>query len=303
LNDIYDEVIVNVLAELDDFIDKYLRYSFINPNEQQLNATIEQRYPDLFNEYNIMWLDSNTWPEADYLTFINSNVRDDEMKNGQYRFGFTPMYIGSHEDALPGEYMCDPITGLPGVKDVNDQTILPGGNIQRLVCHRNNFANVLMRNGFTDMTIYQLEFEENTTAKLVVRDQNILDVDNFEVLSAANGDITPSDIGFSIDADVLEEGFNNVMKLSKYTPIVTVHYKYVETATGNEITGTMSAKLSALQESMLAIVTSDKDENGTIIEDIYTGFTIEKITIGAQAGDEEIFDSKKIILHSILIAF
>lgn len=303
LADIYDEIVINFLAELDDFIDTFLRYSFINPNEQQLDEDVKFKYPDLFDEFDIMWLDSNTYTDADYLTFINSNERDDDMKNGQYRFGFTPMYIGSHDDALPGEYMCDPITGLPGVKDVNDQTILPGGNIQRLVCHRNSFASTLARNGFTGMTIYQLEFDENTTAKMVMNGVNILDAENFEVLSATDGELTPNKVCFSIDADVLEEGTNNVMRLSKYDPIVTVYYKYMKTEAMNEMVGALTSPLSALPESMLSILTSVVGENGLVVDNVCTGFIIDRIIISAQAGEEEIFESKKIILHSILIAF
>ena len=280
-----------------------MRYSFINPNEQQLSVAIERKYPDLFDEHSIMWLDSNTYTNADFLTFINSNERDDEMQNGQYRFGFTPMYIGSHDDALPGEYMCDPLTGLPGVKDVNDQTILPGGSIQRLVCHKNSFANTLLRKGYVGLSIYQLEFEENTTAKLVTRDVNVLDVENFEVLSVSDGDFTPGDIGVSIDADVLEEGYNNVMRLSQYDPIVTINYKYTETSTSKEKTGSISSTLSALQESMIVIITAVQNKDKTITENAFTGLTIESITFGANADEEDIFDSKKIILHSILIAF
>ena len=303
LADITDEVIINILAELEDFINSIMKYMFINPNEQQLSQSIEQRYPDLFNEYDIMWLDSNTCTDASFLTFINSNERDEEMKNGQYRFGFTPMYIGSHEDALPGEYMCDPVTGLPGVKDVNDETILPGGSIQRLVCHRNNFANILARNGYTDMTIYQLEFEENTTAKVVTRDTNVLDVEEFDVRSAVNSELTPQRIAFSMDVDVLEEGFNSVMRLSQYDPTVQIDYKYIVTNGQIEKTGTFTAKVSALADSVLNIVTTVEDESGSMVQDACTGFTITDFKLVAESGDEGTFDAKKVILHSILIAF
>lgn len=291
MDDIFDDVVIDIIAEWLEFVNRFLKYRFINPNQKQLSATEQQRYPGLFDEFNILWLDSNCSVEDEMLqTFINSNVRYDEMRNGQYRFGFTPMYIGSHADALPGEYMCDPLTGLPGVKDATDNTILPGGNINRIVAHKNKFAISMSDNGMVKASMYQLEFNENTTAKLVTGGINILDTDSFELVPMDTH--SPNKISFSIDADVLEVGYNNVMRLSDYTPVVTIRYETRNLVGGNSVEGVFTGKLDTLYLNAFDI------ENTTM-----NGFILKSITLDNDPDITGSLDDKKIILHSILVGF
>lgn len=288
LSDIFDEFVINILDQYKDFVKTILEYTFINPNKKQLSPEIEEWYPDLFDEHSIMYLDSNTYTDAEFKTFINSNVRDVEMKNGQYRYGFTPMHIGSHEDALPGEYMCDPMTGLPGIKDSSDGTILPGGSINRVVSHKSRFLNELSTMGMDGITgVYQLQFTDNTTSKLIIPNVSILDEQDIEIV---DGD-TPDRIYLSLDVDILAADSNNVMGLVTCDPTVIIDcYYFVD---DEMLTENVQVNLSNL--SRCPIVPS---RDGYL-----TKFNITDIHISENINSAPDLSQVKMILHSILIAF
>lgn len=288
LSDIFDELVINVLDQYKDFVKNVLEYSFINPNKKQLTPELEEWYPDLFDEHSIMYLDSNTYTDAEFKTFINSNVRYEEMKQGQYRYGFTPMHIGSHEDALPGEYMCDPLTGLPGIKDSSDETIIPGGSINRVVTHKNKFMNDLSGIGMSRADIYQLQFNDNITSKIVTVEKSLLDGDDITLVEGN----TPDKISFSLDIDILAADSQNVMGLIDCDPSVSIEFFY--TLNGVKETGHVESLLSALSQSPVIINDSGNIGSDLHITDIsirgndYTGYDLANV---------------KMILHSILVAF
>lgn len=287
LSDIFDEFAVNVLDQYKDFVKRILEYSFINPNKMQLTPDMEEWYPDLFDEHSIMYLDSNTHTDAEFKTFINSNKRYEEMKNGQYRYGFTPMHIGSHEDALPGEYMCDPLTGLPGIKNETDETIIPGGSISRVVAHENIFTTELTNIGMSRTDIYQLQFNENVTSKLIAPNTSVLD-DNSGVLIETN---VPEKICFSLDLDIMAADSQNVMGLVECDPTVVIDYNYL--VGGIQAEEHIECKLSALRRSPVTTSTGND----------VTNFTISNISIIENPDSAPDLSGVKMILHSILMAF
>ena len=287
LDDIFDEFSVNILDQYKDFVEYVFQYTFINPNEMQLSQEIADWYPDLFNQYGVMWLDSNSYTDAEFKTFINSNVRDDNMKEGQYRYGFTPMHIGSHDDAMPGEYMCDPLTGLPGIKDESDETIIPGGSINRVVSHKNKFNAELGNIGMTRANVYQLQFADNVTSKLITPNTSILEETDVEIIDTP----TPRDICLSLDVDILTADTKKVMGLTEYDPIVRVEYYYY--AGGTKISEHFSALLSYLSTTPISIYHSSGAK----------GFYLDSISIQDNPEAGYSLSDMKVILHSILIAF
>ena len=76
MTDIMDDLLINIIKHF-EFVSDILEYSFINANEQQITPEIQQLYPELIDEYGILWLDTNTFPDAACVTMINSNKRSD----------------------------------------------------------------------------------------------------------------------------------------------------------------------------------------------------------------------------------
>ena len=257
------------------FVELYLEFIFINPNKKQLNSIIKAEFPNLFNDYDILTLETNVNPDAEYITSIDSNIRRQYMKRGQYRYSFTPLHIGNHSDAMDGEYLCDPITGLPGMKTSNGE-IISSGLLNRLSSHRDRLNTKLAFNGMTTSSIYQLEFDANTTGtREAVFDLNLLDGDVDIV--APNGKIM-----LSFDMDILEKGTDDIMFFSQYDPIIDITYE----VTGTGATSVYTSHVSTMSES--PIILNDTD------------LTIKSIVM---KNDGYVPATIKCILYSILIAF
>lgn len=86
LTDITEGLMLD-LGRINEFVQDVLQYIFINPNEMQIDEEIQKEFADLLDEFDILWLDSNTNPDALMKVMINSNRRDTIMKKGQYRYG------------------------------------------------------------------------------------------------------------------------------------------------------------------------------------------------------------------------
>ena len=273
MTDIAEDLMTNLIRHF-EFIEKILEYSFINANEQQVTEEIRTLFPELIDENGILWLDSNSYLGA-WVTMINSNKRSDYMKNDQYRYGWSPLYIGSHEDALAGEYMCDPNTGAPGMKN-SDGSVIPIGELDRLNVHKANLQNSLGNNGLLGLDIYHVQFNENTTSKNVIPGENILD-DEITI----NEVVTKAVL--SLDLQILKRGYMDVMTASSYIPNIEVQY----TVSGESDRRTVTIPYNDLQETIL---------------DVYgDNITIHSIVVNPDSGDENM-DHVKCILHSILLA-
>ena len=190
------------------------------------------------------------------------------MKQGQYRYGFTPLHVGNHDDAKIGEYMCDPITGSPGMK-MEDGTIISIGELDRLANHRNTFTQKIAFQGVDYTSVYLLE---NTVTKEIIPGQNILD----DIVSTGR---YVKYMLFSIDADILENGANDVRAFSQYNPLF--HFEFT-TSNGPK---TADVTYTDLKETPILI-----DGNDVIIDTIY------------MVEDENAPTTLKCILHSILMA-
>lgn len=220
IRDTADDIVADAITSLFlhlMFVSKILEFTFINPNKKQLTPGIKSQFPELFNEYDILNLDTNTYPDAEVITSINSNIRRQYMKKGQYRYGFTPMHIGNHADAQAGEYMCDPVTGAPGIK-TDEGEIISSGLLTRLSNHKDKLATTLAFNGMSNMSIYQLELNDNTRSVNCLAGQNILD-ETVDLNSPVNK------MMLSLDMDILEKGDSDVMMFSNYDPTISIVYE------------------------------------------------------------------------------
>lgn len=230
-----------------EFVKDYLEFTHINPNEQQVSIEVISKFPDMVDEYGILKLITSENSDALYVTQINSNIRRDYMKRNQYRYSFTPLYIGNHEDALNGEMMCDPVTGLPAMK-TDDGDILTSGLLSRLNTHKDRLNAMLINNNLTAVSIYQIDTNRNTMAINVTPDVNILD-DIIDV------NLPCKRFMFSMDMDVLEKGTDGVLFPSEYDPVISMIYAEKDGVVTNNIT--LSRKLSQWNESPVEIDASD----------------------------------------------
>lgn len=274
MTDIMDDLLINIIKHF-EFVSDILEYSFINANEQQITPEIQQLYPELIDEYGILWLDTNTFPDAACVTMINSNKRSDFMKKDQYRYGWSPLFIGSHDDAKSGEYLCDPITGAPGMKNP-DGSVIAYGELDRLSAHKSNFLNTLSFANLASLDVYQLQFNENTASRDVTSGENVLD----EPVIIENTPVTT--MVLSLDLQVLTKGYKNVMTYSDYVPMVEIQYTI-----GDSLMQTETVSADVLQ--------------GTKIDIYGNGVTIHSIAIKPANPDEPMTDVK-CVLHSILLA-
>ena len=273
IDDITEDLMKNLIKHL-VFVRNILEYSFINANEQQVTEEIRMLYPDLIDEYGILWLDSNTFSDAPWVTMINSNVRSDYMKNDQYRYGWAPLHIGSHDDARAGEYMCDPVTGAPGMKG-EDGSVIPTGELDRLNVHKTNLQTSLANNSLLGLDVYHVQFEENTTAKNITSGENILD-DEITINEVCTKAV------LSLDLQILKRGYKDVLTTSCYEPNIEIQY----TVVGRE-RRTVVIPYNDLQETIL-------DVSGD-------GITIHSVIVNPKTEGDDM-TQVRCILHSILLA-
>lgn len=272
MDDIGAELLPDYILQHYLFINNFLEYSFIDANKKQVTTEIEQVFPDLLDEHKILWLDSNTHQDAEVITFINSNVRSDEMRNGQYRYGWTPLHIGAHGDAKNGEYMCDPLTGSPGMK-MQDGSIIASESLYRLDAHKQNFYNLLLTIGAGNLTMYQLNINDNPVAKDVKFNTNILD-------SELVIEEPVERVHISFDMDVLERGSNDVLMTSANQPFLMIDV---------DIDGVSETLQLSLQELPYT----------NCISKIGSKLTIRSMMLVPNTTNVKVIN----ILHSILIAF
>lgn len=268
------------LGRINQFVHDVLQYIFINPNTQQIDEEIQETYADLIDEWGILWLKTNDDPDAIMKIAINSNRRSDIMKKGQYRYGFTPLWLGNHDDARDGEYLCDPVTGDPGMKDA-DGTVISTGILNRLNSHKERFYDVLSGFNRQYMDIYHIEPTENTHASVVKANDNLIEEAITEVPDGTKTFM------ISIDMDVLEKGLMNVMQHSSYMPNIKITYKTI---------GSDDAKMT--------ITSLDTTNHSNLIMTTDAITSIDSITLLPSTGeDASSMDELKCVLHSVLIAF
>lgn len=274
LEDILEDFVSGGIMDFYAFVDSVLQYIFINPNIQQLDASIEAEFPTMFDDHKICWLDCNTYPDAEAMEFINSNVRSEEMKQNQYRYGFTPLHIGAHDDAKNGEYMCDPVTGAPGMR-LPDGTVIASGSLDRLATHKDRFGDSLLYGNMGYASIYNVEpLSGIETAKEVTLGADIAE----EPIQLGK----VSKFRVSLDIAVLKAGNMGVLGAHDYNPTIKITY----TIDGEEHTASFG--LGELAEN--DIVTNMAETE------------IKTITVEKESETDDV-TGIKMILYSILVAF
>lgn len=280
LDDVLDDITDDFLKDVADhveFVKEFLEWTFINPNTQQITEEIMEYFPQFMDEHDCFIMHTNLYPDADWVTMINSNIRSDFMKQGQYRYGWTPLYLGNHFDAHLGEYLCDPVTGSPGMKN-QDGTVVPIGIIERLNIHKKTFKEALVNANVGYMDIYYLEPDDNTQAKELEKGMNMLD-SIFEIYGAR------SFIAISADVDVLTKGTADVLTRTDYNPNVNV--VYTVDASGKPITETIP--LVSLKNHVFNV-----KANALVV--------INSISLQPENAIDDL-SLFKLILHSILVAY
>lgn len=261
------------------FVNTVLKYTFINPNLEQITQKIIDNYPELVDETGMLTLITNQpyMDEVDMVTAINSNVRSGIMRKHRYRYSFTPLHIGNHHDAENGEYMCDPINGAPCMKDIKGD-IIPTGAIDRLNIHKNTFTEALSVNNLAHLSIYHLEPENTSGVRDVTKDDELLE-EPIVVDEPVNKFV------ISVDMDILHKGCQDVMTASDYVPMIEVKYR------NNIPDGGRYTVVSSLSALPSTVITANVDK-----------FKLESIKL-LPAQETDTMEGYKCILHSILIAF
>lgn len=273
------EGVIEGLEEHFTFVNTVLKYTFINPNLDQITKKIIANYPELVDDTGMLTLITNQkyMDEVSMITPINSNVRSGIMRKHRYRYSFTPLHIGNHYDAENGEYMCDPITGSPCMKDLKGD-IIPTGAIDRLNIHKNTFNEALAVNNLANLDVYHLEPENTAGVREVTKGDELLE----EVIET---NMAVTKFVVSIDMDILHKGCQDVMTTSDYNPIIEITFK---NDIPDGITQTVKIALSILST--------------TVISANLDSLKLLSIKLLPE-NEDDTMEQYKCILHSILIAF
>ena len=272
--DIIGDIISDVFGHI-KFVKEYLEFIFINPNELQVTRAMSVEFPEYMVD-GVFLLETNTNPDAQTITSIDSNLRRLYMANGSYRYSFTPLHIGNHNDARKGEYMCDPVSGAPGMK-TEEGEILSYGFISRLAQHKTTMMDKLSYHSMAGVSVYQLELNDNTRCTVVNPDTNVFD-------DECDFGLPVKRLMISIDMDILEKGTDDVMMLSEFDPTIKLEYAL----DSSDPTNITSVQLPLTQINNMVF---DINSNSMVFKGIY------------MVDDGSLPNTLKCILHSILVAF
>lgn len=286
------EIATDVCRNLDGliFFYHYLVFTFINANKKQLTQEIKDAFPTLINEYGVIELDPNAGcirsPEiGGYLIkliecnllnersgdmFTDEGVSYDGLGTLQDRFAIRPLSTTNHEFGLNQEFMCDPETGEPAIKN-DDGTVTTVSTIFRTKNFIESFSTNIMMYGMGKSDIYQITFDEERKVYVYKDGENVLSED-IE---------TPKKIrkfAVGLDMTFLRKSENSdMLRVADINPKVTIEY-----LDGN------TPKVEQHDYTRLANYVFDVDNN--II-------TLKSITC------DGIPDDIKTFIHSLLIAF
>lgn len=293
MENLITELIDNISEEILIFFENYLKYTFIDPNTNQVTDNVKLSFPELIGEDNILLLDANpsvsSGDTVDNILMIDCNVRADIINNTENktkedmggmsdRFGTSALFLTPEnmEKSEPKEMMIDYNTGITALKR-RDGTVIPGSEIQRLKKQIDDFTEIIKSYNLRDQTIYNLRPDDDgIITQTFNHNDNMLD-------STINLDMhdTIGNIRFYIDLEYLLINTENVKELSQYEPNIEITYSC------DNIEEIITKPLSIFNHTPITI-----KNNNVLIKSIKVLSTVEQSEV----------DTSEFILHSMLIA-
>ena len=286
--DIATNVVINQEALI--FFFEYFVYTFINANYRQITQEIKDAFPTLIDEQGIMAIDSNEGCVNDnsiagYLIkliecnytdgrsadmFTKDSVSYDGLGMLQDRFAIRPLNTTNYKYGLVQEFMCDPETGEPAIKN-EDGTVTAVSTLFRTKNFIESFSEQTMMYGMGKADIYQIIFDEEYKVYVYTEGENILTEDI----------ITPEEVkkfAVGLDATFLTKiGDSEMLRVADVDPMVEIVY------------------LDGIQEK--TVKHSINRLHNYIIESEGNIITLKSIKISG------IPEGIKTFIHSLLIAF
>lgn len=174
------------------FFYEFFLYTFINANKKQITQSIKDAFPNLVDEQGIMAIDANEGAIKDpsiggYLIkliecniakgaedmFTDENVNYDGIGALQDRFAIRPLDTDKHEFALKQEFMTDPGTAEPAIRN-EDGTITAINMTVRLNHNIEEFSNNITLYGMGRANIYHLTFDNEYKTYVYTPNTNML---------------------------------------------------------------------------------------------------------------------------------
>ena len=273
-----------------EFFYEFLVYSFINANRKQITQEIKDTFPSLVNEdgvlpidpndgcvksdkikgYLIKLIECNILDERSYDMFSNSNVDYDELGTLQDRFAIRPLDTTNHEFGLEHEFMCDPETGEPAIKN-DDNTVTAVSTIFRTKNFIESFSDDIMLYGMGKADVYQITFDDDYKVFVYTSGDDIISEE-----ITTNKKVKKFAIG--LDATFMRQiGNSQMLKVANCDPTVTITYL----DGSDEIT--MTCKLTRLHSNVF-------NASNNIV-------TLKAIKL------TDIDEGIKTFIHSLLFAF
>lgn len=233
--DIATNVVINQEALI--FFFEYFVYTFINANRRQITQEIKDAFPTLIDEQGIMTIDSNEGCVDDnsiagYLIkliecnytdersadmFTKDSVSYDGLGMLQDRFAIRPLNTTNYKYGLAQEFMCDPETGEPAIKN-EDGTVTAVSTLFRTKNYIENFSEHTMMYGMGKADIYQLIFDEEYKVYVYNDGENIITEDIK----------TPKEVkkfAIGLDATFLTKiGDSEMLRVADVDPMVEITY-------------------------------------------------------------------------------
>lgn len=233
------EIATDVCRNIDAliFFYQYLVFTFINANKKQITQEIKDTFPTLINDEGIFELDPNAGciksPEiGGYLIkliecniinersgdmFTDDDVIYDGLGTLQDRFAIRPLSTTNHEFGLNQEFMCDPETGEPAIKN-DDGTVTTVSTIFRVKNYIEAFSNNIMMYGMGKSDIYQITFDDEYKVYVYDNGDNVLS----EAIEIPK---TVKKFAVGLDMTFLTKSENsNMLKVADVNPKVTIRY-------------------------------------------------------------------------------
>lgn len=283
LEDIIKDIIDNILGDRLEFFEFLMKFTFINPNISQITNDIKINFSNILDEKGNMKIDGNLSTENIKLTHeINANKRSeimndtgnktiDEIGGLGDRFAISALYKDNRDNALPGELMCNEVTGSSLLKR-EDGTIVSNDEIIRLDYHIERAYINCVYLGYRNKEIVSLEFDNIDLPRDINFGENIL-VEGDLLVDNINGSLL---ISLDIDTTI---AINNIMTQSNLIPTIIINY------TEDNVIKTLEMPVNHLLTKPIKIETNE--------------LTINSITLKRNVNDTT--NETRVVLHSILI--
>lgn len=227
--DILRDLVEYCVSDDYTFFIYFMKYTFIDPNMNQITRTHRLSFPNLFKCDGILKLDPNKDPDGREIMRVFPELTEDgspvdetisytkEVGGMDDRFAVALLKKSNMQFALPGELTCDDVTGSIVLKR-EDGDIISLDEASRYTIHCNKLTDWCSMNGMLKGNIYSMQPDNVSYPMNVLYNTNLLDAE-IDITNIVNGYIIVSLdlLGFDI--------VNNVYTVSENEPNVTLEYE------------------------------------------------------------------------------